>query len=103
MRRATTADPTQPTIQPLVTIDLLPWGAATSSRCTTLFRAVATIYRRTIPPMDTDALQPQNESGRLDALRRYEILDTPPDGAFDHITAVAAALLRVPIAIVSLV
>ncbi len=46
---------------------------------------------------------PQEESARLEALRRYEILDTPPDGAFDHITALAADLFGVPIAIVSLV
>ena len=50
-----------------------------------------------------DALLPENEAERLDALRRYQILDTPPDGAFDHITEVAASLFRVPIAIVSLV
>jgi formate hydrogenlyase transcriptional activator len=46
---------------------------------------------------------PQNEPERLEALRRYRILDTPPDGAFDHLTTVAANLFRVPIAIVSLV
>ena len=46
---------------------------------------------------------PPNEPERLEALRRYQILDTPPDGVFDHIAAVAADLFRVPIAIVSLV
>jgi len=53
--------------------------------------------------MNRDLVLPPNEPERLEALRRYEILDTPPDGAFDHLTAVAAGLLRVPIAIVSLV
>lgn len=53
--------------------------------------------------MNSNAAMPMNEAQRLEALRRYEILDTPPDGAFDHITAVTAALLRVPIAIISLV
>jgi PAS domain S-box-containing protein len=43
------------------------------------------------------------EESRLAALRRYEILDTPPDGAFDRITALAARLFDVPIAIISLV
>jgi GAF domain-containing protein len=43
------------------------------------------------------------EADRLAALRRYDILDTPPDGAFDRITALAADLFMVPIAIVSLV
>ena len=37
------------------------------------------------------------------AVRRYDIFDTPPDGAFDRITAIAARLLNVPIAIVSIV
>jgi two-component sensor histidine kinase len=43
------------------------------------------------------------ETDRLAALRRYEILDTPPDGSFDHVAAIAARLFDVPIAIVSLV
>lgn len=48
-------------------------------------------------------LSAEHEAGRLAALRRYDILDTPPDGSFDRITAIAADLLDVPIAIVSLV
>ena len=56
-----------------------------------------------IPPVADEPASAGNEAGRLEALRRYEILDTPPDGAFDHITAVTATVLRVPIAIVSLV
>jgi two-component sensor histidine kinase len=43
------------------------------------------------------------EQERLAAVRRYDILDTPPDGAFDRITAIAARLIRVPVAIVSIV
>lgn len=43
------------------------------------------------------------EEKRLSALARYDILDTPPDGAFDNVTALAAQLFEVPIAIVSLV
>jgi PAS domain S-box-containing protein len=43
------------------------------------------------------------EASRLAALRRYDILDTPPDGAFDRITSLAARLFDVPIAIISLV
>ncbi|HWH23494.1 MAG TPA: ATP-binding protein [Candidatus Limnocylindria bacterium] len=46
---------------------------------------------------------PPNEAERLAAVRRYDILDTPPDGAFDRITALAARLFKVPIAIVSIV
>ena len=44
-----------------------------------------------------------DEPARLAAVRRYDVLDTPPDGAFDRITALAARLLRVPIAVVSVV
>ena len=43
------------------------------------------------------------EAERLAAVRRYGILDTPADGSFDRITELAARLLRVPIAIVSVV
>jgi len=49
------------------------------------------------------ALFPPNERERLEAVRRYEILDTPPDGAFDRITALAARIFDVPISIVSIV
>jgi len=39
------------------------------------------------------------EVGRMEAVHRYQILDTPADGAFDRITALAARLLSVPVAI----
>lgn len=45
----------------------------------------------------------EDEQGRLAAVHRYDVLDTPPDGAFDRITALAARLFRVPISIVSIV
>jgi GAF domain-containing protein len=48
-------------------------------------------------------LIPDNESERLAALRRFDVLDTPPDGAFDRITRLASELLEMPISIVSLV
>ncbi|HEY9878766.1 MAG TPA: PAS domain-containing protein [Leptolyngbyaceae cyanobacterium] len=44
-----------------------------------------------------------NEAERLEALRRYNILDTPPELAFDRITSLAARLFDVPTALVSLV
>jgi len=44
-----------------------------------------------------------NEGQRIAAVHRYDVLDTPPDGTFDRITALAARVLRVPIAIVSIV
>jgi len=43
------------------------------------------------------------EAARLAAVRRYDILDTPPDGAFDRIAATAAQLLDMPIASVTIV
>ncbi len=43
------------------------------------------------------------EPDRLAALRRYEILDTPPDRAFDRIVALTARLFAAPIAMISFV
>jgi PAS domain S-box-containing protein len=43
------------------------------------------------------------EADRLAALQRYQILDTPPEPAFDRIVRLAALLLDVPIAVISLV
>ncbi len=43
------------------------------------------------------------EARRLAAVRRYDILDSPPDGAFDRIAAVAASIFSVPISIISIV
>lgn len=48
-------------------------------------------------------LDQDNENHRQAAVDRYDILDTPPDGAFDRITAIASRLFDVPIAIVSIV
>ena len=45
----------------------------------------------------------RTEFARLDAIRRYDILDTPPDGAFDRVTALAAKIFDVPIALVTIV
>ena len=46
---------------------------------------------------------PPQEAQRLAAVRRYDILDTPPDGAFDRVTRIAARIFAVPISIVSIV
>ncbi len=46
---------------------------------------------------------PPNEARRLETLRGYEVLDTPPEPAFDDLTLLAAQICRVPIAVVSLV
>ncbi|OXS97884.1 hypothetical protein B7H01_00530 [Pandoraea apista] len=44
-----------------------------------------------------------NEAERLAALRRYEILDTPPEPAFDRIVRLASYVLGAPISLVSLI
>ncbi len=43
------------------------------------------------------------EADRLAAVRRYDILDSPPDGAFDRICALAARIFDVPVATVTIV
>lgn len=46
---------------------------------------------------------PNNEAARLEALRRYEILDTEPDEALDAMVELAAYICDVPISAISLV
>ncbi len=43
------------------------------------------------------------DPARLAAVRRYDILDTPPDGAFDRVAALGARFLDVPIGMVNIV
>lgn len=47
--------------------------------------------------------KPLNEQKRIEALKKYNILDTPPDGSFDHITKLASTLFKTPIALITLV
>lgn len=44
-----------------------------------------------------------NESERLDALHKYEILDTQPEEDFDRITKIASLVCGVPISLISLI
>ena len=53
-------------------------------------------------PQDQQLI-PWDEAARLDAVRRYDILDSPPEGAFDRVAALAAQLFDVPIALISVV
>jgi tRNA A-37 threonylcarbamoyl transferase component Bud32 len=50
----------------------------------------------------TDGDAPVDEQGRLDAVERYAILDTAPEGAFDRVTSIAARSLGVPIALITI-
>jgi diguanylate cyclase (GGDEF)-like protein len=44
-----------------------------------------------------------DEQGRLGALRRYEVLDTPPEVGFETVTSLVRTVLGVPMSAVSLV
>lgn len=56
---------------------------------------------------DTPAYQPApvppDEPARLAELHAYRILDTPPERAFDDLTALASSIAGTPIALVSLI
>ena len=44
-----------------------------------------------------------NEHQRLEALHRYQILDTLPEAAFDRLTELASLICQVPISLISLI
>jgi signal transduction histidine kinase len=46
---------------------------------------------------------PDNEKDRINRLKLYRILDTPPEDAFDRVTRIVAETIDVPIALVSLI
>lgn len=53
--------------------------------------------------MTFSAPLPANEDQRLATLREYRILDTAPDERFDRLTAFAADLFGMPVALISLI
>lgn len=44
-----------------------------------------------------------DEAARLDVLRQYKILDTPPEETFDHLTRSATRICRTPIGLMNLI
>jgi diguanylate cyclase (GGDEF)-like protein/PAS domain S-box-containing protein len=60
-------------------------------------------HRESVSPSSQERAPPVSESRRLQALRQLGMLDTPPDRSFDRVTRLAASILRVPIALISLV
>jgi two-component sensor histidine kinase len=46
---------------------------------------------------------PVDEPQRLIALKRYDLLDTPPEEAFDRLTRLAAGVLGMPISLITLI
>jgi phosphoserine phosphatase RsbU/P len=59
------------------------------------------------PPTAKASLVPSDnaidEAKRLQGVRRYDILDTPPDGVYDRIATLAARSFKIPIAIITVV
>src|SRR5213594_823907 len=49
------------------------------------------------------ARRPENEGQRIVALRRYGILDTPAEAAFDELTSLAGTLCGTPIAFIGFI
>ena len=64
---------------------------------------VASPASRSISPVGISGLVGREESARLVALRRYRVLETLPDGAFDRVAALAARFFDAPIATVTIV
>lgn len=52
---------------------------------------------------DTDAPSPLNDPKRLAALRHTGLLDNPPEAVFERLTRLAARIVNVPVAVISLI
>ncbi len=102
-------DPVVPTSLPSAMAAVLtrmvardPAARPTPAQVAAAFQAMTVddmVAARLPEPPDVDV----DEAARLAAVRRYGILDTPPDEAFDRITDLACRLLRAPAALVSII
>jgi PAS domain S-box-containing protein len=59
--------------------------------------------RESSGPGATSFSQAWSEAARLEALRSYAVLDTPPEASFDDVTQLAAQLCAAPVSLISLV
>ena len=88
LRSATTADPAE---------------RACASELAVGFRAAIAGEFGRHQRLDPSLRSAADEEARLAALHRYDLLDTPPEGAFDRVTALAARALHMPVSTVSIV
>lgn len=65
--------------------------------------AQATESPRAETPGHQGAPAPFNELQRLASLKRYRVLDTDPEQAYDDLTTLASAVCKAPIALISLI
>src|SRR5262245_23150053 len=52
--------------------------------------------------MQDELARALSNEARLEALRRTALLDSPPEEAFDRLTRIATVVVRVPVALVTL-
>jgi serine/threonine protein kinase len=76
------------------------------SSMTDLRNALVAVYQYDASspfPRRRPAPLPDSEARRLDALKRYDLLDTPPEAEFDDLVRLAARFCATPMALISLV
>lgn len=61
------------------------------------------VFRALLPSTHRPPTPAEAERARLAALRRYDVLDSPPEDDFDRLTRLAALIYDVPIALISFV